>query len=769
MTTQGVITAAMCITLGLLLPGTSCGAAQTVLHRGGLSVSVNNTTGELTIIAKQGGAAAVRMHAWHAGPITVGREAVTDPELGPGEQAVIRAADGAALRVSLYDDLPFAVIQDVVVNNTDKPVDITRRVFGEFDVTGPAAADSVRVFGTFGVKRVPAAGGKPIGSYNHLAVVDPVSRRGMVMAWLTTNRGSGVMFADRDETSSGGEVHVTARQDYGRLRVEPHEHEASERLLVGLFDDARIGLEDYADATAKVHHVHLPPEPTVYCTWYHGKASNQKKMTAQADFAEKHLKPFGLSVLQIDDGWQDGIKKNGPARRFLQARPGGPYPSMKGIADYIRSKGMVPGLWFMPYAASSRDAYFADKQGYFYQMNGKPMSTKWGGECLDASVPETQELIRKRTQRICHEWGFGYIKTDGMWTGLGCQQRYVNTSYHEDDMGEAVPADPSYTNVQAYRKGLSIVRETAGPGVFIDACNLAQNMRTLGASIGLVDGMRIGPDNGPRWEAMCHGPRSGSNLYFLHQRVWYNDPDPVYVRPSVPMHEAKALLSWMAISGQMCTSSYQYADLPADRLDLLKRAMPSHTLQPRPVDLFEQSIPRVWLLTDDHHTPRRDVLGLFNWDEKGPATVTLDVAHVSLPPAQKYVAFDYWANKFLTLTPGESLSIDPASCRVIAVRPVAGHPQLLSTSRHITQGIVDVNGERWDAAARTLSGTSDVIAGDPYELRIARPVGTTAAIDHAEVAGGGAKITVVGEEPLGWRVRIDSPTGGAVAWRIVFK
>ena len=41
---------------------------------------------------------------------------------------------------------------------------------------------------------------------------------------------------------------------------------------------------------------------------------------------------------------------------------------------------------------------------------------------------------------------------------------------------------------------------------------------------------------------------------------------------------------------------------------------------------------------------------------------------------------------------------------------------LVSTSRHVTQGIVDVTEERWRDA--TLSGVSQVVARDPYELRI---------------------------------------------------
>jgi hypothetical protein len=46
---------------------------------------------------------------------------------------------------------------------------------------------------------------------------------------------------------------------------------------------------------------------------------------------------------------------------------------------------------------------------------------------------------------------------------------------------------------------------------------------------------------------------------------------------------------------------------------------------------------------------------------------------------------------------------------------------LLSTSRHVTQGAVDVAKEKW--SGHTLSGISTVIANDPDELRIRVPAG----------------------------------------------
>ena len=145
------------------------------------------------------------------------------------------------------------------------------------------------------------------------------------------------------------------------------------------------------------------------------------------------------------------------------------------------------------------------------------------------------------------------------------------------------------------------------------------------------------------------------------------------------------------------------------------------------MDLFDEKIARIWLLTDERRTPRRDVIGLFNWDEKEPVHISCPLAKIGLPRTGRYVGFDYWADEFVAPFEGSLQSDLPAaSCRILAVRPVSGQPQVIGTSRHITQGIVDMLEETWDEKTQQLSGVSRVVANDPYEIRIAALGGATA-------------------------------------------
>jgi hypothetical protein len=599
-----------------------------------------------------------------------------------------------------------------------------------------------------------------------LAVAEPATRNGVVLGWLTEDSGSGVIFSPVKD----GAVGVEARIDYGRVRIPAGTSRPLETLAIGYFDDARLGLEAWADAVAKVYAIHLPPQPAGYCTWYsqpHGGAADEKHLAELAAFAATNLAPFGFSVVQIDDHWQAGISTNGPKRNFTTHNPSGPYPGgMKATATNLRRLGLTAGLWFMPFAGTYYDPFFKEHADWFVKReDGTPYETAWGGTCLDLTHPGPRQHLQELTRRIADDWGYHYFKLDGLWTGSGTRQQYVNSGFKEDGMGDAVFHDPDKPNLEVFRDGLRLVRESAGPKVFILGCNGPQNMRSYGGAFGLVDAMRVGPDNGANWKGLLRGPTFGTRHYFLHGRVWYNDPDPVYVRASMPLNHAQLICSWVAISGQLNLSSEWLPGLPPERLDLLKRTLPAHGLLARPADLFERDLPSVWLLSD-LRAPRRDVIGVFNW-ETNQQTFDYSLERLGLAPDMEYVAYDYWNDRLSASIKGRlKLGLPAESCAVLAVRPRTAHPQLLSTSRHITQGIVEVLEESWDAKSRTLRGRSKVVAGDPYELRIV--TGMQPNRMSVSLPRGKAMTNLKSDGSL-VRATINSPVSAEIGWSVEFK
>jgi hypothetical protein len=294
-------------------------------------------------------------------------------------------------------------------------------------------------------------------------------------------------------------------------------------------------------------------------------------------------------------------------------------------------------------------------------------------------------------------------------------------------------------------------------------------MRSFGGSFGLLDAMRVGPDTG----AGNIGAPNASRLWFLNGRVWWNDPDCVSVRAPNSLDRARLNASFTAIAGDLFYNSDWMPDLPPQRLDILKRCMPSLGLPSRPVDVFEHEPAQIWHLPDTRGPVRRDVVALYNWGES-PNHVSCSVEKIGLPPAPAYVAFDFWENKFLPpFSKTLESDLPPDSCRILAVRPVSEHPQLLSTSRHITQGMIDVRQEHWDSKTNTLSAISQVVGRDPYELRVVVPEGehswhatqiSLSTEDHA--AGVTAHLA---EDGPRLRATIVSATNRAVNWTIYFE
>ena len=693
------------------------------------------------------------------------------------QKVVVTQTDGSTVSLELRENQPFVFItKQQMGRSRDNPdhngpgyLDVTSTVLTTFSLELDKPAKKLMTMGTAGLcepDRNP-------GNYLFLTCADPVTRRGVVAGWVTEDRGSGVLFSSVKD----GKVEFKARIDYGHLRIPDGQSAQLETLAIGCFDDARIGEELYADVIAKHYKIKLRPQVAGYCTWYddkHPAAGDEKSIVELAMFAAKELKPFGFSFVQIDDEWQDGGGYNGPRRGFDRVKPNGPYPhGMKPVAEKIESLGLTAGIWFMPFARNHQDPEYKDRQHWFVKRdNGKPYETEWGGTSFDLTHPGVKAHLAELVKTI-HSWDYKYFKMDGLWTGTATEQMYINDHYKDDHIGNnASLYDPTKTNIEAYRDGLKLLREAAGPDVFFSGCNVSQNMRSLGGSMGLVDSMRIGPDNGWEWGGVLTPVDHGSPLYFLNGRVWWNDPDPYYVRTNLPLNHARFLSSWVAITGFFALNSDWLPDLPAERLEIIKRIIPAHGVTSRPVDYFDKRFTTTWLVTDTRQSVRRDVIGLFNFNgQEINATHTCE--WLGLVPNKTYHAFDFWANEPIPdFTGSFKAQVAPQACRIIAVRVDEGHPVVLSSSRHVTQGIIDITGEVWRRGK--LSATSKVVGNDPYELRIAGLTdgGKTWKFVSASVSPGdkAAGVTVSSSESSGLvRVTIQCPKSRDVQWTVQFE
>jgi len=372
---------------------------------------------------------------------------------------------GNSDRILIHRDLPFVLFQSTLVNISAVPqtVHSIRPLAISANVRGVQAED-LKVNGTFGL--IDLETNRERGSYLYAALADPRLRHGMVAGWLTHDRGSGVVFVQRDSHSAL----LKAQLDYGNLRIAPGAEAKSETFVLGFFDDARLGLEQYADALAKQYDVRLKPQPTVYCSWYHlWRDVDAENVLSAIDAGARLLKPYGLSVAQIDDGWQSGaFGRATPKKGFLDSNKKFPN-GMAPIAQHVRAEGLIPGIWYMPFSGDADDPAFAPLSDLFVKdiKTQKPFNAQWGGNPLDLSNPKSLDYVRNMAKTICKDWGYGYLKIDGMWTGMAVEQKYIATEYSEDRLGDAQLSNPDVTQVQAFRDGLRALRKGAGDEVYV--------------------------------------------------------------------------------------------------------------------------------------------------------------------------------------------------------------------------------------------------------------------------------------------------------------
>lgn len=696
-----------------------------------------------------------------------------------GEGNAIEAVydNGSILQYRLYKGNPFLHIAISVSNTTSSNISIDMSEVLSLDVTYPSNK-RINTLGTGGLSPVEAQK----GSYTYSLIVDPDSRNAVLAAWLTQFHGMGTFMLENNPNRHS--CRQRASLEYGHFMVRSGETRKSDILVVGIFDDGREALETYGNHLAKQYGVSLPPRPEVYCTWYHRNlsgsgASTEKDLLENARFAKKELAPFGLNTFQIDDHWQSSMIEgldytnvldydkskigNGPFKSFAESNFN--FPSgMDKMSSRLNKQGFVSGIWFMPFAGDVRNEYFP--KGIFARRLWNDSAFEamvWSGTCIDATNPLGEEFLRKRFKRI-YDWGYRYFKIDGLHIGAPSENVYVNREYKGGKMyAPARLYSEDATFVEGFRKGLQILRQEA-PDVFLLGCSITQNMSSFGTSFGLVDAMRVGPDNDKalrgNWENVTRGADYAGNLYFLNNRVWYNDPDPYYVRETNPLNMARWMASWQAVSGVMSTTSIQYSMLPLERLDIIKRALPTHRYNARPVDILESEKPMLWAVENERMT----VLGLFNWSEKENVRIKHSFARIGLKQGATYHSFDFWENRYLgKVSFGIDEVLTGASCRVLALREVMKYPQVISTSRHITQGLMDVLDEVWNNESRVLKGESLVVAGDRYEMRIAVPDGLS--LKNAVCAGRKMSVKKDGEI---YRVWYTPAKSGNVDWIITF-
>jgi len=514
---------------------------------------------------------------------------------------------------------------------------------------------------------------------------------------------------------------------------------------------------------------HFPTAPVVWNSWtaYYSQVKEQD-IVSNADWIADHLKPYGFEYMVLDEGY-DGEAHAGKSievgenhlwiGQWDQAKfPHGP----RWLANYIKSKGLKPGLWIVPNAYAG--AVEQHPRWYLHDERGS-LIPDYNTPALDSTNPEVLDFLKNLFTSL-DEWGFEYYKFDG-----------------EHALPKYVPAvdkemlyDKSVDPIVAYRHRLESIRKTIGSDRFIEGCPAGTPLN----GIGYMDSYFNGEDLYDSWEGMLHLFTSiNANGFLNHLAVYVMPGEGIDIEPPMTVEEAerrrnsafaslarqaplnrfgvtvpevRTLVTYLSLTGVVYPVASVMPELPEERVRFLKMTLP--TLPILPIDLFSRgadarlntlktmssdelihNYPEVLDLKVNATSGVYDVVGFTNWrSEKVTRTISLG-DKLGLNAGSPYVVFDFWGQKLYGLFKDRmKVDIEPHDTRVFLIHPVLNRPQLVGISRHIT-GAYSIHDLAWDASKNRLIGSSETVSGESYAVFIYVPKGVAVAKVEARSEG----------------------------------
>lgn len=277
-------------------------------------------------------------------------------------------------------------------------------------------------------------------------------------------------------------------------------------ILLGDIDEL---LPHYADLIASENKVMLAARnPVGWSSWYQYFSDFDYSMLL-ADL--ERAQGRGYEVFQIDDAWEKDIGDWRPNERF---------PDLATVARRIEERNLTPGIWLAPFSVAETSEMFHEHPDWLVKdENGEPLVAyeNWNKRifALDTTHPDVRNWL---LEVFCElkQIGFRYFKIDFLFAACVPGRRYS-------------PCTP----IEALRAGLGVIREAVGDA-FVLGCGAP-----LLPSVGFVDGMRIGADTAPFWDAdgldigypnAYYALRNVLTRWFFNGVLWWNDPDCLLLR-----------------------------------------------------------------------------------------------------------------------------------------------------------------------------------------------------------------------------------------------
>ena len=547
-------------------------------------------------------------------------------------------------------------------------------------------------------------------------------------------------------------------------------------------DDPFVSAEAYGRAMRKANGA----DPNVYdfpllCGWAVGALSklgninNAPALVKELDMAcEKGFTKYSKVGVRLEpdyycygdngnteQGWYDDAHWS----KYGHLRP--PYETFAKWCAAIHERHGIPYTYFqvgMPsddFAIAHRDWMIFNSTNLIERkhMHHRPYVTY---DMSDKGMADHMLAMWKR------------LRKDGM---EGIKFDYPETGYNPQGGFDDIHASAT----QVYRRYFAIAREGLGKAAYLDERNLGECGRPcLDATAGIVDTQRTWSDSNKFDPRMI----TTDGLRWFKMRTVFNYyPDSKAIHGLLEGVRRSMLTTVYLTSGRIELATSFRLFTPEMTHDL-SRLYPEYRepFAARPIDAFKKGMvnPSVY---DLELAPTWHQVMLFNPEKKRAAVKTAlcgdratDGA-LGLDPAAKWRVHSFWDDEYLGILGAKDsieIEMNGLECEMFRFTKAETRPQVVSTTRHVLQGWMDVADEKWDAAGRVLSGTAKYIAsGTTESVVIAADTadGKVFPLVRAEVspedAAAGVKVSAV-EANGTVRVALTVPTTREVKWRVVF-
>ncbi|MBO4618566.1 MAG: alpha-galactosidase [Victivallales bacterium] len=565
-------------------------------------------------------------------------------------------------------------------------------------------------------------------------------------------RCTAIPFALNDPTT-GAVRRIALVNNFAGYALQPGESIVTETALWREDANPHRLLEEYADLCVKMRDLKLRHDtpPVGWLSWYGYRLEiTEEECLRIADFVNREYPGFGFKYFQIDLGYNT---QNLPGQWF---DTNDHFPN--GLAYYceeIRKRGFTPGVWCAAFCVAESSDFYREHPDAVTRWSGDAPG-RWFWEpkdplyYLDPTHPAAQEFIAKVLNHF-KEAGAEYFKID-----------FMNRLGRVDH--EFQPHDAKIVKgTQAYRIGCEALVKNLAPTDYLYSCSnllfdsvgyASTSMTACDiANTGVRQALAEGDDSKLKFYRMQFATTMAR--YYIHKKFLLLNPDGICIAPPADCEEAWFRTLFVGMSGGQVFLGDRF-DLaePAIR-DYVKRVLPPYGEAARPVDLFRKPYPDGRPEILHLHTPQREVVGLFNFDNK--KAIELNWQELGLEGC--FEAWEFYERKYLGVLDTSQPFAYPMpfpSARALLLTPISDRPQVIATTFHFTGGAVELKDISYDLTTNSLSGKLIRPNGDAGSIYIKVSRGLTC--DLPQIAPGIVELHLIGTgTPLDWEVHF-TPT-----------